>query len=62
MDDEKQLQLTWTMLDAPLKAVVMTLLKSCLTGVPSAYLTSSGMTVQPKRTPVKPAYFEKEFT
>jgi hypothetical protein len=53
---------TCTMLEAPLKAVVMTLLKSWRTGVLSAYLTSSGMTVQPSRTPVKPAYLEKEFT
>ena len=50
------------MLEAPLKAVVMTRLKSFLTCVPSENLTSSGMTVHPSRVPVKPAYLEKEFT
>lgn len=51
-----------TMLEAPLKAVVMMRLKSWCTGVPSAYLSALGTTVQPRRTPVKPAYLEKELT
>lgn len=50
------------MFEAPLKAVVMTRLKSFLTGEPSENLTSSGMTVHPSRAPVKPAYLENEFT
>ena len=37
-------------------------LKSAATGEPSEYLSSFGMTVQPRRTPVKPAYLEKELT
>ena len=37
-------------------------LKSAETGEPSEYLSSLGMTVQPNRTPVKPAYLEKELT
>jgi hypothetical protein len=31
-------------------------------GVPSENLRPDGTTVHPRRTPVKPAYFEKEFT
>ena len=45
--------------EAPLKIVVMILLKSLMTGVPSAYLSSSGTTVQPSLTPVNPAYLLK---
>lgn len=48
------------MTDAPLKVVVMMRLKSCCTGVPSANLRAAGTTVQPRRTPVKPAYLLKE--
>merc|ERR1719454_2562171 len=50
------------MFDAPLKAVHMMRLKSAATGEPSAYLSSFGITVHPRRTPVKPAYLEKELT
>lgn len=32
------------------------------TCVPSAHLSALGTTVQPRRTPVKPAYLENEFT
>ena len=45
--------------DAPLKTVVIMRLKSAMMGLPSAYLSCSGTTVQPKRTPVKPAYLLK---
>ena len=48
------------MTEAPLKVVVMMRLKSCCTGVPSANLRAAGTTVQPRRTPVKPAYLLKE--
>ena len=57
-----QNSLACTMLDAPLKAVVMTRLKSLRTGDPSENLISSGITVHPSRAPVKPAYLENEFT
>merc|ERR1719201_2306610 len=50
------------MFDAPLKAVHMMRLKSAATGEPSEYLSSFGTMVQPRRTPVKPAYFESELT
>ena len=50
------------MFEAPLKLVVMTLLKSLRTGVPSANFSPEGTTVQPSRTPVNPAYLEKELT
>lgn len=55
-------KLACTTLEAPLKAVVMTRLKSSRTREPSENVTSSGMTVQPSLAPVKPAYFENEFT
>ena len=48
------------MLEAPLKHVVIIRFQSLETGVPSAYLSALGTTVQPRRTPVKPAYLEKE--
>jgi hypothetical protein len=48
------------MTDAPLKTVVMMRLKSLMTGEPSAKRSCSGTTVQPRRTPVKPAYLLKE--
>mmetsp|Transcript_27659 Transcript_27659/g.110758 ORF Transcript_27659/g.110758 Transcript_27659/m.110758 type:complete len:225 (+) Transcript_27659:486-1160(+) len=51
-----------TTFEAPLKAVVMTRLKSSRTLEPSAYSRASGTTVQPSRTPVNPAYLENEFT
>lgn len=57
-----QHKLACTTLDAPLKAVLMTRLKSFRTGEPSENLTSSGMTVHPSRAPVNPAYLENEFT
>lgn len=50
------------MFEAPLKAVDITLLKSSLTGDPSENLSSFGITVHPRRTPVNPAYLEKELT
>ena len=50
------------MLEAPLKAVHMIRLKSAATGDPSENVSSLGMTVQPRRTPVNPAYLEKELT
>ena len=49
-------------LESPLKTVHMMRLKSAATEEPSAQTSSFGTTVQPSRTPVKPAYFEKEFT
>ncbi|MFS7920478.1 hypothetical protein Hanom_Chr03g00225391 [Helianthus anomalus] len=48
------------MFDAPLKPVQTMRLKSLATGNPSEYLSSFGTTVQPKRTPVNPAYLEKD--
>ena len=42
--------------------VVITRLKSSLTKLPSLNFNPEGTTVQPRRTPVKPAYFENEFT
>jgi hypothetical protein len=50
------------MLDAPLKMVPETRAQSALTLSPPAYFNSLGTTVQPSRTPVKPAGLEKEFT
>ena len=50
----------WAMLDAPLKQVQTMRLKSLATGNPSENRSSFGITVQPKRTPVKPAYLENE--
>eukprot|EP01018_Ginkgo_biloba_P031030 Gb_40792 [translate_table: standard] len=38
----------------------MTRLKSFATGNPSENKSSFGTTVHPRRTPVKPAYFEKD--
>jgi hypothetical protein len=38
----------------------MILLKSPITGAPQAYLSFEGTTVQPRRTPVKPAYLLRE--
>jgi len=40
----------------------MTRLKSSRTKLPSLYFNPDGTTVQPRRTPVKPAYLENEFT
>ncbi len=48
------------MFDAPLKTVVMMRLKSLMTGEPSEKRSCSGTTVHPRRTPVNPAYLEKE--
>ena len=45
---------------APLKAVVTTRRKAERTGEPSLNLSAAGTTVHPRRTPVKPAYLEKE--
>ena len=50
----------WAMLDAPLKQVQTMRLKSLATGNPSEKSNSLGMTVQPRRTPVNPAYLEKD--
>jgi hypothetical protein len=47
-------------MEAPLKQVVMMRVKSLMTGVPSRNWSFSGTTVQPSRTPVKPAYLENE--
>ena len=47
-------------LRAPLKAVVTTRRKAERTGEPSLNLSAAGTTVHPRRTPVKPAYLEKE--
>ena len=47
------------MLLAPLKHVVMTRFQSACTDEPSANLSFLGTTVQPRRTPVKPAYLLK---
>ena len=52
----------WTMREAPLKAVHMMRLKSPQTDEPSLNLSSLGTTVHPRRTPVKPAYLERELT
>jgi hypothetical protein len=41
-----------TMLEAPLKHVVMTRFQSVWTGVPSEYLSFLGTQVQPRRTPL----------
>ena len=49
-----------TMLEAPLKEVDITRVQSLITGKPSAKVRALGQTVQPRRTPVKPAYLEKE--
>lgn len=46
----------WAMLDAPLKQVQTMRLKSLATGNPSENSSSFGTTVQPRRTPVNPAY------
>lgn len=46
----------WAMLDAPLKQVQTMRLKSLATGNPSENRSSFGTTVQPRRTPVNPAY------
>ena len=46
----------------PLKAVVITLLKSSLTKLPSLQVKDEGIIVQPRRAPVNPAYLEKELT
>lgn len=35
-------------------------LKSLMTGAPQAYFSPEGTTVQPRRTPVNPAYLENE--
>ena len=35
-------------------------LKSAMTGAPQLYFSLEGTTVQPRRTPVNPAYLEKE--
>lgn len=48
------------MTEAQLKQVAMVREKSAATGEPSAYCSASGTTVQPRRTPVKPAYLENE--
>ena len=48
------------MLEAPLKMVDMMRVKSWATGWPHEKRSASGTTVQPSRTPVKPAYLEKE--
>ena len=48
------------MLEAPLNTVLVIRLKSACTGLPSVYLRALGTTVQPSRTPVKPAYLLKE--
>lgn len=48
------------MFDAPLKQVQTMRLKSLATGCPSEKRSSLGTTVQPKRTPVNPAYLEKD--
>lgn len=50
----------WGMFDAPLKQVETMRLKSLATGNPSANRSPFGTTVQPSRTPVKPAYLEKD--
>ncbi len=50
----------WAMLEAPLKMVLVTRFQSLITCCPSAYRSCSGTTVQPSRTPVKPAYLLKE--
>lgn len=50
----------WDMLEAPLKQVHTMRLKSFATGKPSENKSSFGTTVQPRRTPVNPAYLEKE--
>jgi hypothetical protein len=48
------------MFDAPLKLVQTMRLKSLATGCPSEKRSSLGTTVQPRRTPVNPAYFEND--
>ena len=48
------------MLEAPLKQVHTILLKSFATGNPSENKSSLGTTVQPRRTPVNPAYLEND--
>ncbi len=50
----------WLTLLAPLKTVLATRTQASCTGLPSANLSALGMTVQPRRVPVKPAYLEKE--
>ena len=50
------------MLEAPLKQVHIIRLKSCPTGKPFEYNSSSGTTVQPRRTPVNPALLENDET
>src|SRR3989344_255485 len=50
------------MFEAPLNTVVIILFQSCLTWVPSSYLSSFGTTVHPSRTPANPIGFENEFT
>jgi Holliday junction resolvase-like predicted endonuclease len=46
----------WAMLDAPLKQVQTMRLKSLATGDPSENSSCFGTAVQPRRTPVNPAY------
>lgn len=48
-----------TMLDAPLKQVVIMRFQSACTLPPSVNFSFFGTTVQPRRTPVKPAYLLK---
>lgn len=50
----------WLTLLAPLKTVLVTRTQASDTALPSANLSALGMTVQPRRVPVKPAYLEKE--
>ena len=50
----------WAMLDAPLKLLQMMRPKSLATGNPSEKRSSLGTTVQPRRTPVNPAYLEND--
>lgn len=50
----------WAMLDAPLKQVHTMRLKSFMTGNPLENKSSSGTTVQPRRTPVNPANLEND--
>ena len=45
-----------------MNAVVITRFQSFLTENPSEYFKLDGTTVHPRRTPVNPAYLEKEFT
>lgn len=52
----------WAILEAPLKQVHTMRSKSFLTGNPFENKSSSGTTVQPRRTPVNPANLEKDET